>query len=100
MFIFNLICVIIYFNRAKVLKVKIEDERIGIMAGSKRADDAQRKRRKRVSRLKTVIIIAAMILLLASVVLNFVLLVKVFHLQNQVEKLYSATSVVAMERLV
>jgi flagellar basal body-associated protein FliL len=67
------------------------------MAESRRANSAQDKRRKRVSRIKTLIIVAAVILLLASVVLNIVLLIKVFHLQDQVDKLYSFAPVMVTE---
>ncbi|MDE6435306.1 MAG: hypothetical protein K2L07_13875 [Lachnospiraceae bacterium] len=61
------------------------------MADSKQAGNAQTKRRKRVNRLKTLIVFLAVLLLLASVILNFVLVFKVFELQNKVDKLYSMT---------
>jgi len=82
------------------LKIKIEDERNGIMAGSKKAENAQIKRKKRVNRLKMLIVCMAAFLLLASVILNFILVFKVFELQGKVNKLYSmAPATVAMEVL-
>lgn len=47
------------------------------------------KKRKRINRMKSVIVGAAVLLLFVSVVLNIVLIFKVFSLEQQVDKLYS-----------
>lgn len=49
----------------------------------------QAVRRKRVNRMKTFIILIALVLLFASVVLNFALAFRVLHLESQIDKLYS-----------
>lgn len=70
------------------------------MVDSKKSDNIQSKRKKRVNRLKTMIVFMAVFLLLASVILNFVLVFKVFELQSKVDKLYSMAQVpVSMEVL-
>lgn len=47
------------------------------------------KKRKRINRMKSIIVGAAVLLLFVSVVLNIVLIFKVFSLEQQVDKLYS-----------
>lgn len=49
----------------------------------------QAARRKRVNRFKTLIVIFALVLLFTSVILNFVLAIKVLHLESQIDQLYS-----------
>lgn len=49
----------------------------------------QDKKRKRVNRIKYFIILCAVILLFTSVILNFVLMFKVLHLEEQMNQLYS-----------
>lgn len=49
------------------------------------------KRRKRIQRLKKIILIFAVVLLFLSVFLNLFLVVKVFHLQSQIDRIYSTT---------
>lgn len=51
----------------------------------------QNKRRMRVNRIKSCIVVFAVILLFTSVILNFVLMFKVMHLEGQIDQLYSAT---------
>lgn len=51
----------------------------------------QSAKRKRVNRLKTVIVAGAIILLFTSVILNFLLVFKVLHLESQIDTLYSVT---------
>ena len=53
-------------------------------------------KRKRVNRLKSLIIVGAVILLFTSVILNFVLVFKVLHLENQINQLYSVNTEVYM----
>lgn len=60
----------------------------------KEMNKAQAAKRKRVNTLKSLIVFAAVILLLTSVVLNFVMVIKVLHLNNQIDKLYSIERVV------
>lgn len=55
---------------------------------------AQQRQKKRVARMKSFIIACAVILLFSSVILNFILIFKVLHLENQVDMLYSATQAV------
>ncbi len=59
----------------------------------KAVNTVQAHRRKRVNHLKTIIVAGAVILLFTSVILNFVLVFKVLHLENQIDKLYSEASV-------
>ncbi|MGN0497284.1 MAG: hypothetical protein ACI4GW_13745 [Lachnospiraceae bacterium] len=49
----------------------------------------QIKKRKRVNRIKSFIVLCAILLLFSSVILNFVLMFKVMHLENQIDHLYS-----------
>lgn len=53
----------------------------------------QSSRRKRVNRLKTFIVIGAVVLLCTSVILNIILLFRVLRLESQVDILYSQTPV-------
>lgn len=57
--------------------------------GSNTKKEKATKRRNRVNRIKTFIIFIAVLLLVASVCLNFVLLFKVLHLEEQMNQLYS-----------
>lgn len=50
------------------------------------------KRKKRIKALKKIIIVIALVLLLSSVALNFVLLFKVMHLNKQVHDLYDVSA--------
>ena len=59
----------------------------------KEGNTTQASRRSRVNRLKSMILIGAAILLFTSVILNFALVIKVLHLENQIDKLYSDTQV-------
>ena len=54
-------------------------------------------RRKRVNRLKSLIVIVAVILLFTSVALNFALVFKVLKLEEQIDKLYSQYNVTVTE---
>ena len=57
--------------------------------GSNTKKEKAAKRRNRVNRIKTFIIFIAVLLLVASVCLNFDLLIKVLHLEEQMNQLYS-----------
>lgn len=59
----------------------------------------QAAKRKRVNRLKKIIVAGAVILLLTSVILNFVLVFKVLHLESQINQLYSLSFVPALQNL-
>ncbi len=54
---------------------------------SNRSD--RERRRARINRLKTVIIVSLLLLILISVGLNIYLLIRVIHLSNLVELLYT-----------
>jgi len=57
-------------------------------------------RRKRVNRLKSLIVLVAVVLLFTSVILNFALVLKVLKLEGQIDKIYSHNNmVVAQEYL-
>ncbi len=56
-----------------------------------RKKSKQTKRRIRINRMKSFIVFFAVILLFTSVILNFILMVKVMHLEGQIEQLYSTT---------
>lgn len=60
-------------------------------ANNKRKDTKriQAAKRKRVNRLKRIIVAGAVILLLTSVILNFILVFKVLHMESQINQLYS-----------
>ena len=68
-------------------------------AGKKKKEmhNTKASRRKRVNRLKTVIVAGAVILLFTSVIMNIVLVFKILHLENQIDKLYSVTETVIMQ---
>lgn len=54
------------------------------------SDPSDRERRRaRINRLKTVIIVSLLLLILISVGLNIYLLIRVIHLSNLVELLYT-----------
>ena len=55
------------------------------------------KKRKRVNRMKSIIVAAAILLLFVSAILNIVLIFKVFSLEQQVDKLYSNQTQTAVE---
>ncbi len=72
----------------KITKVREETQ----MATEKnRKKSKQTKRRIRINRMKSFIVFFAVILLFTSVILNFILMVKVMHLEGQIEQLYSTT---------
>lgn len=74
-----------------------QNERIWNMPASnnnKKVHNYKASRRNRVNRLKSLIIIAAVVLLFTSVTLNFLLVFKVLKLEEQVDKLYSQNHVV------
>lgn len=50
-------------------------------------------RRKRVNRLKSLIVVAAIMLLFTSVILNFVLVFKVLKLEDQIDRIYSQNNI-------
>lgn len=68
-------------------------------ANNKRQDTKgiQAAKRKRVNRLKRIIVAGAVILLLTSVILNFVLVFKVLHLESQINQLYSLSHVQVLQ---
>lgn len=80
----------------KVYGIRITYEGECYMTENKKKEmnKAQAAKRKRVNTLKSLIVFAAVILLLTSVVLNFVMVIKVLHLNNQIDKLYSIERVV------
>lgn len=53
-----------------------------------------KKKRKRVNRIKYFIIFFAVILLFTSVILNFVLMFKVMHLEEEMNQLYSYVQII------
>lgn len=57
------------------------------------ANKAMAAKRRRVNALKTLIIVAVVILLFTSVIFNFAMVMKVLHLDNQIDKLYSESVV-------
>lgn len=59
----------------------------------------QATKRKRVNRMKSFIIAGAVILLFTSVILNFILVFKVLHLESQIDQLYSVNSVSVVQEL-
>lgn len=62
----------------------------------KEISNKQTAKRKRVNRLKSLIIFGAVILLFTSVILNFVLVFKVLHLEKQINQLYSVNTEIYM----
>lgn len=52
-------------------------------------NNKSKNNRKRVNRIKYLIVAFAVLLLVSSVVLNFVLMFKVLHLEQQIDQLYS-----------
>lgn len=63
------------------------EESDNIKPVSNRSD--RERRRARINRLKTVIIVSLLLLILISVGLNIYLLIRVIHLSNLVELLYT-----------
>ena len=63
---------------------------------NKDTGNKQAAKRKRINRLKSLIIIGAVILLFTSVILNCVLVFKVLHLEKQIDQLYSVNMEVCM----
>lgn len=55
-------------------------------------------KRKRVNRMKTLIVFAAVFLLFSSVILNFVLIMKVLKLENKINQIYSQNHIVMIEK--
>lgn len=75
-------------------------ERICNMSASRKEkdrDNTQSSRRKRVNRFKAMIVIGAVVLICTSVLLNIVLVFKVLHLENEIDKLYSQTPAVVTQ---
>ena len=62
-----------------------------------KVDNAKADKRKRVNRIKSLIVAAAVLLLFSSVILNIVLAFKVLHLESQIDKLYSSQAGVITE---
>lgn len=60
-------------------------------------NSARLAKRKRVNRLKTIIVIGAVLLICTSVILNIVLVFKVLHIENQIDELYSQTPVMVTQ---
>lgn len=60
---------------------------------NKKMHNNKASRRKRVNRLKSLIVIAAVILLFTSVILNFVLVFKVLKLEYQIDRIYSQNDI-------
>lgn len=60
----------------------------------------KQNKRKRVNRMKSLIIVLAVILLFTSVVLNFALVLKVLHLEQQVSRLYSDSQFVVSRDII
>ena len=54
-------------------------------------------KRKRVNRLKTLIVFGAVVLLFSSVILNFVLIMKVLKLESKINQIYSQNQMVVLE---
>lgn len=65
----------------------------------KEGNTTQASRRSRVNHLKTMILIGAVILLFTSVILNFALMIKVLHLENQIDRLYSETQILVTQTM-
>lgn len=102
-FPFRVNYVIIGNNRVKILTIKIIYERIFSMSTSRKnreKNSLQPSRRKRINRLKTFIVIGAVVLLCTSVILNIILVFKILHLENQFDILYSQTPVVVTQDIV
>lgn len=88
---------IIHCNRVMISEIRNQYERIWNMPTSKNTKEVrnnQASKRKRVNRLKSLIVFAAVVLLFTSVILNFVLVFKVLRLEGQIDKLYSHNDVV------
>lgn len=61
------------------------------------SDPSDRKRRRaRINRMKTVIIVSLLLLILISVGLNIYLLIRVIHLSNLVELLYTQSGLAGL----
>lgn len=63
----------------------------------KSAKNKQNSKRRRVNFIKKVIVGGAVILLFTSVILNFVLIFKVLHLEDQINQFYSGESVTMIQ---
>ena len=91
---------ILYSNRVMNFRWWNQKERIRDMPASnnnKKMHNKKAARRNRVNRLKSLIVLAAVILLFSSVILNFLLVFKVLKLEEQVDKLYSQNNVVVTQ---
>ncbi len=67
---------------------------------TKEVHNIKASKRKRVNRLKTLIVIGAVVLLFSSVILNFVLIMKVLKLEGKINQIYSQNQIVVMENQV
>ncbi len=64
---------------------------------NKKKQKNQAARRNRVNRLKSFIVLMAVLLLFTSVILNFVLVFKVLKLEGQIDKIYSQNHVIIQQ---
>ncbi len=64
---------------------------------TKEVHNNKASKRKRVNRLKTVIVFAAVILLFTSVILNFALVFKVLKLEGQIDRIYSQNNAIVTQ---
>lgn len=64
---------------------------------TKEVHNNKASKRKRVNRLKSLIVLAAVVLLFTSVVLNFALVFKVLKLEGKIDKIYSQDNVVVTQ---
>lgn len=67
--------------------------------GKMDANKTKAAKRKRVNTLKSLIIVAVVILLFTSVTFNLVMVMKVLHLNNQISNLYSDCTVTVQNTL-
>ncbi len=93
---------IIYRNRVMIFRTGNQYERIWNMPASKNTKEVHNNKaskRKRVNRLKTFIVLAAVILLFTSVFLNFALVFKVLKLEGQIDQIYSQNNVIVTQNI-
>lgn len=64
---------------------------------TKEVHNNKASKRKRVNRLKSLIVLAAVVLLFTSVILNFALVFKVLKLEGKIDKIYSQDNVVVTQ---
>lgn len=61
------------------------------MTNTSKSYEMKLKREKRIKKIKKIVVFTAIFLLLSSVILNFILLIKVFQLQEQVNRIFSVS---------